>query len=64
MSKFAEQPDKYAQQAERHPGFAGYERMTSRTIPLVALTPTPVPSSSVRVTVAAAVSAKKGSNSR
>jgi deazaflavin-dependent oxidoreductase (nitroreductase family) len=36
----AERDDKYALQAERYPGFAEYERMTSRTIPVVALTPT------------------------
>jgi len=32
--------DKYALQAERYPGFAEYQRKTSRTIPVVALTPT------------------------
>lgn len=36
----AERDAKYAQQAERFPGFAEYERKTSRTIPVVALTPT------------------------
>jgi deazaflavin-dependent oxidoreductase (nitroreductase family) len=36
----AERDDKYAVQAERYPGFAEYERNTSRTIPVVALTPT------------------------
>ena len=36
----AERDDKYAVQAERYPGFAEYERKTSRTIPVVALTPT------------------------
>ena len=35
-----ERDDKYAVQAERYPGFAEYERKTSRTIPVVALTPT------------------------
>ena len=35
-----ERDDKYAVQAERYPGFADYERQTSRTIPVVALTPT------------------------
>ena len=35
----AERDDKYALQAERYPGFAEYQRMTSRTIPVVALTP-------------------------
>src|SRR6476659_2383558 len=36
----AERYDKYALQAERYPGFAEYQRKTSRTIPVVALTPT------------------------
>jgi deazaflavin-dependent oxidoreductase (nitroreductase family) len=36
----AERDGKYALQAERYPGFAEYERKTSRTIPVVALTPT------------------------
>jgi deazaflavin-dependent oxidoreductase (nitroreductase family) len=36
----AERDDKYALHAERYPGFAEYQRMTSRTIPVVALTPT------------------------
>ena len=36
----AERDDKYALQAERYPGFAEYQRMTARTIPVVALTPT------------------------
>ncbi|HVQ51961.1 MAG TPA: nitroreductase family deazaflavin-dependent oxidoreductase [Mycobacterium sp.] len=36
----AEREEKYALQAGRYPGFAEYERMTSRTIPVVALTPT------------------------
>ena len=31
----AERDDKYAIQAERYPGFAEYERMTSRTIPVI-----------------------------
>lgn len=31
---------KYALQADRYPGFADYQRKTSRTIPVVALTPT------------------------
>jgi deazaflavin-dependent oxidoreductase (nitroreductase family) len=30
----------YAEQARRYPGFAEYERKTSRVIPVVALTPT------------------------
>jgi len=36
----AERDEKYALQAERYPGFAEYQRMTSRIIPVVALTPT------------------------
>jgi deazaflavin-dependent oxidoreductase (nitroreductase family) len=36
----AERDEKYALQAERFPGFADYERKTSRTIPVVALAPT------------------------
>ncbi|AGB23938.1 deazaflavin-dependent nitroreductase family protein [Mycobacterium sp. JS623] len=36
----AERDEKYAIQAERYPGFAEYERMTSRIIPVIALTPT------------------------
>jgi deazaflavin-dependent oxidoreductase (nitroreductase family) len=36
----AERDDRYALQAERYPGFAEYEGKTSRTIPVVALTPT------------------------
>jgi deazaflavin-dependent oxidoreductase (nitroreductase family) len=36
----AERDEKYAVQAERYPGFAEYARQTSRTIPVVALTPT------------------------
>ncbi len=35
-----ERDDKYALQADRYPGFADYESKTSRTIPVVALTPT------------------------
>jgi deazaflavin-dependent oxidoreductase (nitroreductase family) len=35
----AERDEKYAQQAGRYPGFAEYERKTSRTIPVIALTP-------------------------
>ena len=35
-----ERDEKYALQAERYPGFAEYQRMTSRIIPVVALTPT------------------------
>jgi deazaflavin-dependent oxidoreductase (nitroreductase family) len=36
----AERDEKYALQAQRYPGFAENERKTSRTIPVVALTPT------------------------
>jgi len=32
--------DRYAEQAERYPGYAAYERKTSRKIPVIALTPT------------------------
>lgn len=39
----AERDEKYALQAERYPGFADYEHKTSRTIPVVALTPTGQP---------------------
>ncbi len=35
----AERDAKYAIQAERYPGFAEYERMTTRKIPVVALVP-------------------------
>ena len=35
-----ERDEKYALQAEQYPGFADYERKTSRVIPVVALTPT------------------------
>ena len=38
-----ERDQRYALQAERYPGFADYERKTSRTIPVVALTPTGPP---------------------
>jgi len=38
-----ERDEKYALQAERYPGFADYEHKTSRTIPVVALTPTSQP---------------------
>jgi deazaflavin-dependent oxidoreductase (nitroreductase family) len=31
--------DQYAEQARRYPGFAAYQRATSRTIPVIALTP-------------------------
>ncbi len=36
----AERDEKYAEQARRYPGFAEYERKTSRTIPVLALSPT------------------------
>ena len=41
----AERDEKYRLQSERHPGFAGYQQKTSRTIPVIALTPrdTPAP---------------------
>ena len=35
-----ERDQKYALQAERYPAFVEYQRKTSRTIPVVALTPT------------------------
>jgi deazaflavin-dependent oxidoreductase (nitroreductase family) len=35
----AERDEKYAVQAERYPGFAGYQRKATRTIPVVALVP-------------------------
>lgn len=34
-----ERDAKYAEQARRYPGFAGYEKKTTRKIPVVALTP-------------------------
>ncbi len=40
----AERDAKYALQAERYPGFADYQRRTTRTIPVVALLPHPSPS--------------------
>jgi deazaflavin-dependent oxidoreductase (nitroreductase family) len=39
----AERDDKYRRQAERYPGFAGYQRKTARTIPVIALTPSGMP---------------------
>ena len=36
----AERDAKYAVQAERYPGFADYQRKTTRTIPVLALVPT------------------------
>ena len=36
----AERDQKYAIQASRYPGFADYERKTTRTIPVLALIPT------------------------
>jgi deazaflavin-dependent oxidoreductase (nitroreductase family) len=35
----AERDEKYAEQARRYPGFAEYERRTTRVIPVVALIP-------------------------
>jgi deazaflavin-dependent nitroreductase family protein len=35
----AERDRHFAEQASRYPGFAGYQRMTSRIIPVIALTP-------------------------
>lgn len=35
----AERDRHFAEQANRYPGFAGYQRMTSRIIPVIALTP-------------------------
>jgi deazaflavin-dependent oxidoreductase (nitroreductase family) len=35
-----ERDDKYAEQARRYPGFAAYQQNTTRTIPVIALTPT------------------------
>jgi deazaflavin-dependent oxidoreductase (nitroreductase family) len=37
----AERDTKYADQAQRFPQYAEYQRMTTRTIPVVALVPTP-----------------------
>ncbi|MEO7124250.1 MAG: nitroreductase family deazaflavin-dependent oxidoreductase [Lacisediminihabitans sp.] len=37
----AERDRLFAEQASRFPGFAGYQRMTDRTIPVIALTPVP-----------------------
>ena len=37
--KGAERDQWYAEQARRYPGFADYERKTSRVIPVMALTP-------------------------
>jgi hypothetical protein len=39
----AERDAKYAVQAERYPGFAGYQRKTTRTVPVVALVPSETP---------------------
>jgi deazaflavin-dependent oxidoreductase (nitroreductase family) len=35
----AERDEKFAIQAERYPGFAGYQQKTSRVIPVIRLTP-------------------------
>jgi deazaflavin-dependent oxidoreductase (nitroreductase family) len=40
----AERDAKYADQAQRYPQYAEYQRMTTRTIPVVALIPTPATS--------------------
>jgi hypothetical protein len=37
----AERDEKYAEQARRYPGFAGYQEKTDRTIPVIALSPVP-----------------------
>jgi hypothetical protein len=34
-----ERDEKYAEQARRYPGFAEYQRKTTRTIPVLALQP-------------------------
>lgn len=36
----AERDERFAEQARRYPGFAGYQRMTERIIPVIALVPT------------------------
>jgi deazaflavin-dependent oxidoreductase (nitroreductase family) len=41
--KGADRDTLYARQAERYPGFAGYQRKTTRVIPVVALTERDVP---------------------
>ena len=41
-----ERDDRYAQQARLYPGFAGYQRKSSRVIPVIALVPTGAASSS------------------
>jgi deazaflavin-dependent oxidoreductase (nitroreductase family) len=40
--KDAERDEKYAEQARRYPGFAEYERKTTRVIPVIALVPAAV----------------------
>jgi hypothetical protein len=40
----AERDVKYATQAQRYPGFAEYERKTTRRIPVLALIPAPASS--------------------
>lgn len=37
--KGTERDEKYAEQARRYPGFADYERKTTRVIPVIALVP-------------------------
>jgi deazaflavin-dependent oxidoreductase (nitroreductase family) len=39
----AERDEKYRLQSERHPGFADYQQQTTRTIPVIALTPRDAP---------------------
>ena len=39
----AERAEKYRIQAERYPGFAGYQQQTTRTIPVIALAPSDAP---------------------
>ncbi len=39
----AERDEKYRLQSERHPGFAGDQQQTTRTIPVIALTPRDAP---------------------
>ena len=39
----AERAEKYRIQAERYPGFAGYQQQATRTIPVIALAPSDAP---------------------
>jgi deazaflavin-dependent oxidoreductase (nitroreductase family) len=43
-----ERDEKFAEQAARYPGFGGYQRKTTRTIPVVALAPIAAPGTSER----------------